>query len=324
MATPSNGSGADTPCRGQVRKQPPDEHATKDDMEHAMKQMEDRMNQNIMNAVQTAGAELRHSTMETIRDTMQAMETSLGNCIDRNALDINELTRRMDAFEQTGRQTESQINNLRTAVAAAESAVPVAEALDLEDFDREPDLSIVRLRVQDAITQESLLKAVGEIFKANSKPADYKIIGQPLDKSFVIQLTGATGLVARRARKFLSLQNPEDGWKDFHDTTPDNNETRIYIDKDKNRKQIKKEVLSRKLVRILKAKFPTKDFNAQKRTGVITSNVFPLARISVTGPETHKVEWQVQYMQELGIGRGDIDAALSAATADPNHNFTWG
>ena len=160
MATPSNDSGADTPSRGQVRKQPPDEHATKDDMEHTVKQMEDRMNQNITTAVQTAGAELRHSTMETIRDTMQAMETSLGNRIDRNALDINELTRRMDAFEQTGRQTESQINNLRTAVAAAESAVPVVEALDLEDFDLEPDLSIVRLRAQDAITQESLLKAV--------------------------------------------------------------------------------------------------------------------------------------------------------------------
>ena len=36
------------------------------------------------------------------------------------------------------------------------------------------------------------------------------------------------------------------------------------------------------------------------------------------------MEWQVQYMQELGIGRDDLDAALAAATADPNQNLTWG
>eukprot|EP00972_Heterocapsa_arctica_P069423 10258372-Heterocapsa_arctica.AAC.1 len=290
-----------------------------------MTKFEAKMNKDFADKTEEIASSFKQISRDNVKTAVQDMGTAFGHRLDRAELDIATLTNRMNEFEQASKQSEVAISSLRTAVAAAESTAPIAEALDLEDFDRELDLTIVRLRAQDAITHAALINSVDEIFKAmDSKPTDYKVIGQPLEKSFIIQFTGATALAARRARKFISLQRSDEGWKDFHAHTPDGSETRIYIDKDKNRKQIKTEVLGRKLLRILKTKFTAKDFVNQKRTGIINSNLLPLARIVVLGPESHKIEWQVQYMEELGIDRDDIDTAMAAATADSHQNLTWG
>ena len=220
---------------GGDRKRTPDEFLTRPDLEELLKEMKSECTNSIAgvmeNALRTADAKYQARFFKIESELM-------------------ELTARVGQLEGWKPEVERQTSAMRQAVAMAEDKIPVVSALDKEDFEKDPDMTIVRARAMDAITPSSLLDALGEIFDAMSLERNqYEIKGKGLDKMYVIQFKGATGLAARRARKFLSLQKDSNGCI-FSAKTPDGADTRVYLDCDKNRKQIRKEVLSRKLQKV--------------------------------------------------------------------------
>ena len=292
------------------RKRTPDEFLTRPDLEELLKEMK---------------TECTNSIAGVMENALRKADANYQARFFKIESELMELKARVAQLEGWKPEVERQTSAMRQAVAMAEDKVPVASALDQEDFEKDPDLTIIRARAMDAITPSSLLDALGEIVDAMSlEKNQYEIKGKELDKVYVIKFKGATGLAARRARKFLSLQRDSDGWKNFFAKTPDGADTRVYLDGDKNRKQIRKEVLSRKLQRVLKEKYPNNEFFNRKRDATISSDWVPLARVVVPDPDTFRVEWNLKRATELSIDRAAVDEAFKIAAADRDETISWG
>ena len=88
--------------------------------------------------------------------------------------------------------------------------------------------------------------------------------------------------------------------------------TELFADADKNGKQIRREALTKKLVRVLKATHADNEFFGRKTDGAVTSNYIAIARINIIDADSYKVEWNGPAADKLGINREQIAAKLLA------------
>eukprot|EP00972_Heterocapsa_arctica_P011593 1697938-Heterocapsa_arctica.AAC.1 len=104
-----------------------------------------------------------------------------------------------------------------------------------------------------AVTPSELKKGLKEIMEEMKLTHDMmRIEADEIGKSFVLNFLGDGVLAARRAKKFMMSLKSNGEWRDLCASTPDGIDTKIFLDGDKNRKQIRKEVIARKLVKVLK------------------------------------------------------------------------
>ena len=233
---------------GRKRDRPDDEFITRVDLESILNGLKEEV---------AAGVKL--TTTSAVNDLEQKFTSAMANALrktDANYQDrfgavegeIKELKMRMEQIEGWRPNTDRAVAEVRHAVALAESSANVQELLDVDDFDRQTDLTIVRARILDAVTPAAARAAVcGIMEEMNLKDDEMKIEGKDLDKGFTFRFAGCTATAARRARKFMQLQRDGGEWRDLVAKTPDGSETKMYLDVDKSKKQIKMEMMSRRL-----------------------------------------------------------------------------
>ena len=142
---------------------------------------------------------------------------------------------------------------------------------------------------------------------------DYQVVGPADGKSFTLRFLGVPGAAAKRAGKFLGLQKLEGGgWRDLQVRSKDGGQNRLFADADKNGKQIRREALTKKLVRVLKTTHPDVEFFGRKSDGAVTSNYIAIARINIIDADNYKVEWNGVAADKLGINRSQIATKLLA------------
>ena len=80
----------------------------------------------------------------------------------------------------------------------------------------------------------------------------FELRGPVLGKRWKLHMLGTRGGGARRARTFLDqLKTDEGEWRLFEATNTDDIKSKVYMAKDKNNYEIKLEVLTKKLARIV-------------------------------------------------------------------------
>jgi len=302
-----------------------EEFITKSDLEEVLASLKMEVAEGVKQTTSSAVSDLEQKFTTAMTNALRKTDAGYQARFGAVEGEIRELKTRLEKIEGWQPNAERAVAEVRHAVALAESSTNVQEILDADDFERDCDLAIVKAKVVDAVSSTAARDAVRDVLETMGlKEDDVKIIGRDLDKSFTLRFAGSAATAARRARKFMSLQREGGEWKQLVAKTPDGAETKMYVDVDKNRKQIMTEMMGRRLHKVLKEKYPARDFFNRKKLGTVTVDWTPLARVVITSPEVHKIEWNLKLADELGIDKTGVSERLEASLATQENGITWG
>ena len=310
---------------GRKRDRTEDDYITKHDLEGILKGLKEEVAAGVKQTTTSAVNDLEQKFTSAMANALRRTDASYQDRFGMVEGEIKELKMRMERIEGWQPNTDRAVAEVRHAVALAESTANVQELLDVDDFERQPDLIVVKARIMDAVTPEAARVAVrGIVEEMGMKDDEMKIEGKDLDKGFTFRFAGCIAMAARRARKFMQLQRDGGEWRELVAKTPDGAESKMYVDVDKSKKQIKMEMMGRRLRKVLKEKFPARDFFNRRRDGTVSTDWTPLARVVVVGPEAHKIEWNMKLAGELGIDKDMVSEKVEASVPNRDGGVTWG
>lgn len=150
--------------------------------------------------------------------------------------------------------------------------------------------------------------------------------GKDLAKAYVVTFVGEPRLAARRAAMLLgTMRDAEGAWRQPHAVTPAGESVRVWLDPDKNGKQVKGEAALRRLLRAFRSVAPA-DKRVFMDTGAlaITSNWRPLARVVMGEPnEEPRVEWNIVALNVFGVARTVIEAEVQRIAGSRTDPVEW-
>ena len=293
----------------------PQAYVPKSDFEKIMAELKAENEASAVRAVQQMKVDMTNTMVEAMKKQDEAWNQRMG----RVEAEVMELKARISSLEEWKPQTEAEVTKVKTALQVVESSSP-ERVVDREDMDftRDPDPTIVKVRATEKVSPEAIGDALKVVFdEMGLDDSNFHVEGRDLDKSFNIQFHGTGNLAIRRVAKFLSLQKSEGEWRTFTAKMPDGQPTRIYVDSDKSPRQIRKDILTRKLHKVLKGHYPAIPFFCRKRDGVVSVDWVPFARVSVLSREAHTLEWNLPEAEDRKIDEKLISAGLGAATVTP-------
>ena len=236
---------------------------------------------------------------------------------------INALTDRFQAASSTTRELTTTIQRLDDTLAAVESQVPIHIAT--EGFERAIDTTIVRARTGDKISKAGLLAALQETADEMRLPAGQMVIdGAEIDKRFTIRFNGNANLAAARAAKFLQLQKTGATWRDVGVADVDGKRQRVFLDGDKNPKQTRREILTKKLATVLHEHYPQAELFANRRQGEVKIGWVALARLADLTQDSYRIEWNLPEAAKANINKELVLQKLTERDRKPGADIEWG
>ena len=236
---------------------------------------------------------------------------------------INALTDRFQAASSTTRELTTTIQRLDDTLAAVESQVPIHIAT--EGFERAIDTTIVRARTGDKISKAGLLAALQETADEMRLPAGHMVIdGAEIDKRFTIRFNGNANLAAARAAKFLQLQKTGATWRDVGVADVDGKRQRVFLDGDKNPKQTRREILTKKLATVLHELHPQAELFANRRQGEVKIGWVALARLADLTQDSYRIEWNLPEAAKANINKEMVLQKLTERDRKPGADIEWG
>ena len=111
-----------------------------------------------------------------------------------------------------------------------------------------------------------------------------------------------------------SLRNGDGTWKNLETTSPTGRAIRLYINRDRNPRQVKEDILGKRLQKIVAQQLEQKGTPLRcfykKRDTTLFVNWQPVAKLIVEGPERFYVKWNHVAAEPLGLDREAVAIAL--------------
>jgi len=259
---------------------------------------------------------------------LAAMEAESNRRLTEHELLLADVRARVGRLEDERVGLQRTLTALSAGLAAAEapaSQVPIV--VDTTQFDREIDTTILKVRAAEVVAKVAVQAFFSDMVQRELglDGAAVVVEGDAVSKFFTAKFKGNGGLAEGRVRKFVQLQRSVDGkWRTF--TVPDEHGTarQIFIDGDKNKKQIRTEVVTKKLCQILATKTQQQLFG-RRSEGKIYHAWMPVAKVEMQGPGSQfRMLWNNVKVEELGLIKEQILAELETACASPADNVSWG
>ena len=239
----------------------------------------------------TLSQSLQTSFSQTIAEIQGSNQRSFHR-VDNELKDLADRVAQLEA----GRDHDSKkIDTFANTLQIATTTVPIAEAIDHDDFNRAPDLAVIRLRATEEIPKRSFLPAVEDILQAMSLTVqDYKLEGPAAGKNASIRFNGDDALAKLRAKKFIALlKNPDGSWKQFFGNNTEGEEVQIWCDFDKNRCTLKSEMLGRRLAKMLRERFQESTFSLRRNEHTVFLKWLPIVKVTDVTPDDHLLKWNL-------------------------------
>jgi len=148
--------------------------------------------------------------------------------------------------------------------------------------------------------------------EANIKLEDFEILGDALDNRFELQFAGDLRIASVSALQFYeSLQLGRGRRKKQVVVDDQDQEVKFYVAPDKNPCQVRREILSKNLQKIVASKKVDKEFFLKKATGSVYENKRVVCSVIITGPETARLDWCHPKRIELGIDQAEVEQEFS-------------
>lgn len=173
----------------------------------------------------------------------------------------------------------------------------------IDPWDKPPDPAIIRVNTADAVAIDAITACLKKLI-AEMSVGEYAIaVSSPgakrLASRWVIEFPGAVSPATAVERILAAMRGPE-GWRRPTCATPSGGETKVYVGPDKNIRQIKMEVSSKALAKLLGSMYPDKTFVHRKSDGTISCDYKRIARV-VVSQDNSQVEFNLPMLQDLGF-----------------------
>ena len=209
------------------------------------------------------------------------------------------------------------IQNLQKALAVAESAIPIKDTLDLNEFNRQVDSTILRVNAAEIVTKLEVKRVLlSWLADADCNSNDKaEIFGAKAERRFTIQFKGNAGYAQRNLNKGRALlRNPQGGWREFPQPpiAAGGATTKVYVDVDKNPYQLKREGDERRLRDSFKHFYESKRIHFNRADGLFSFNGVPLALLETNNDDLPSnvgyIKWKLAAVAPAEIDR---DAVLA-------------
>eukprot|EP00959_Pyramimonas_sp_CCMP1952_P417493 8746895-Pyramimonas_sp.AAC.1 len=165
----------------------------------------------------------------------------------------------------------------------AEAAVPF-DVQKLATWDRVPDPTVCSIGAPRAMAPAAIKTALAEWMHASVVPADQFILpGGVPQRRFRLQVQGGAAAPARALAHSRALKTSA-GFRTFSGFDTRGVSIPVYASADKNAKQIRLELQTKRLQRIIEDAFADHNVGAQRAKGIATFDAAPLVVVQVQGP----------------------------------------
>ncbi|CAK0907413.1 unnamed protein product [Prorocentrum cordatum] len=230
---------------------------------------------------------------------------------------VDALTQRMGDIESRQDQADKAISQMSEQIAALQKALEVAnkqpaqETLVGRDFDRDVDLTIVKVHADGLVTLDKAIEALTKwISDCGIEESRFKVQGHDTSVYFTIQFTGLPGPASRRVQKsFDSLRNRDGSWPRIRaPAIAGNGSVDLRVGPDRSPKQIKTEIVGKRIRRALERAFPTHTRRVDCAKGWISANWSPVLSYIFDVMKLRRLPTRT--LPTLGITRAQIKDAI--------------
>ena len=270
--------------------------------------------------IQTATSRMEANVNESFSTLIRRVDGANQERFASIEENIRSVEERTGTVEQDQQRLREQVERMSKVLALAEEAIPPPDP-KAEDFDRDPDRSVIRINTDDAVHKHDLKATIDEWLHPHFKASDFVLRGPDVEaaKFWSIKFTGALALAASRAKKSLDVLKQQDGsWvvlKTHHPATKEKSVT-VYVSPDKSPKQKQTEFMVKKLAKIFRDKYPTRSTYFVKKTGVVAEQGKAIARVIPRFEADCIIEWNAIPPGEP-INKQEVIVAFRKATACP-------
>jgi hypothetical protein len=215
------------------------------------------------------------------------------------------LRQRMDDSDNANKAMRSQLGEMSKALAVAEQPQPTKKDIAADDWDKEPDHSILRINFGQGkhATKVSIERAIKPwLEESNLKAGQWELLGPASSQSFSLKFVGTQGLGGRRARSaFTNLKGDDGQYRRMVAQDLSDQEVPMYIDENKNRKQRKGETDTRRMAKILRDALPNRTVAANKKDFQVKVDHIPIVKFEPVSGSDSIVRWNNKCLADLGI-----------------------
>ena len=155
------------------------------------------------------------------------------------------------------------------------------------------------------------------------------LMGEVPARRFVLRVRGGPQVAHPRAsalsRSLRDTASPN-GWRALSGVSTNGHQVPLYVSPDKNGQQVRCELQTRKLAKILGEMVGQGvAIRGQRTRGIVTADAAPLARLVVgeTPTEDTRIQWHPPALARLALDRDDVARRFREATASHLANTEW-
>lgn len=260
-----------------------------------------------------------------VESLVRALDSSSQSRFSAIEADLTDVNRRADKLGDEQAKMWQEIRQLRQGLAAAEVASS-SHDIPPDQFDRDPDLTLLRINCDELCTKTSLLATITSWMEEASLSTEQWSLQGPektVAKSWTLRFNGAAGLAAKRVKKCMQLlRQPDGGWRQLSVTTPTDRIVRVYADYDRSPKQKLTEMGAKRLHRAMQAVHGDKTFHLLKREGAVCLDWKQVARVAPKPDRSFTLQWKNKLVTELGLNKERITEAFEASVSQPDAHWS--
>ena len=230
-----------------------------------------------------------------------------------------ELEARVARLEEARRESHSQLDALSAQVDKDLRHHRAADPLAEMAWDRDPDLTIVRVRAREPVARTAVAPVIARLVAQAELPSDgYELTGDAISKQFVVRFAGTVGAATRRAQRLLGALRGKNGqWQEVFSEGLGNDRVQLYLAADENRKAERTRILCKRARDAVAKLFPDERFFVDRARGTVSSRWVPLFRISPAADGPTLVEWCDAGLVKLKLDRSQLEPAVLEAVKPP-------
>jgi len=189
-------------------------------------------------------------------------------------------------------------------------------------FNRDIDPCIFKVSMACSWSKAECEKQTRKILDDAGVDGGFVVEGLQPSKSYSVRVEGSAQVASKWVRKVLDNQRLETSlWRKYYGNSLEKDSDNkcvtklLFLNPDKNSKQVKSEMATRKLVQILTTSQSGKKFYASREDHIVSVGFKALARVVAYSQFDIRVQWNMELARSEGVNRGEIMSAFESEFA---------
>ncbi|CAK0897087.1 unnamed protein product [Prorocentrum cordatum] len=287
----------------------------------------DALRTELTGQVDTAMRTFTEASIQSIGRTISTFERTVNRRLEASKQEMVDNRQRLTASEAAQAATAASVEEVRRQLAMAEAQLPAMDLVALADWDRPPDPSVYTIGAPELVAPAAVRQAIGPwIADAGLTMDMVSVVGDAPSRKFHIQLLGGKDITSPRSAALARhLKLPGGAWRSFTDLAATGQNAPIYINADRSPKQVRTELQTRRLHRLLQEWYPQKSFVGRRPKGRVLLNGTPLVKLEVgaSADVATKLVFNKQLVAVEGLDEAGLVKEFDSIFAE-DRGITWG